>query len=85
MYQSRCSACNAPIFFAPSEKSGKPMPLDAEPELRVVLVNHLGMPVSARTANARAQVVETYLSHFATCPSANRFRKKAAEKIASRN
>jgi hypothetical protein len=41
------------------------MPLDANPEQRVIL----------GAATGRARVVNTYTSHFATCPHANEHRK----------
>lgn len=51
-----CSACHAPIFWVPSEKTGRPMPLNTISEKRVV--------------------VDTYVSHFTTCPKADTFRRK---------
>lgn len=46
------------------------MPVDAKPEKRIVLddVRFGDDPPTAR-------VVDTYVSHFATCPKAERFRK----------
>jgi hypothetical protein len=48
------------------------MPLDAKPEKRVVLDDY-----EVKTFNApapRAAVVNTYTSHFATCPNAAQHR-----------
>jgi hypothetical protein len=49
------------------------MPVDATPEKRIVLDD-------VRTGDDAplARVIDTYVSHFATCPKANTFRKKGA-------
>jgi hypothetical protein len=44
------------------------MPLDAKPEKRIVLEQRDGMHPLAR-------VVDTYVSHFSTCPNAAQHRK----------
>jgi hypothetical protein len=64
---SACRSCGAPIFFAKTTTGGT-MPLDEQPENRVVLDASAGEPPVAR-------VVRTYTSHFATCPDAARFRR----------
>ncbi len=60
---AKCRACKAEIIFVQMETGGR-MPLDAEPEKRVVL--------EALTSVGR--VVSTYVSHFATCPNAEEFK-----------
>ncbi len=65
---SACRSCGAPIFFAKTT-SGGTMPLDAAPELRVVL------DTSAGDDQPTARVVRTYTSHFATCSDAARCRR----------
>lgn len=59
---SKCKSCGAQIMWTRMD-SGKSMPLDAEPEKRIVM-----------TA-ASARVVDTYTSHFTTCPNADAHRK----------
>jgi hypothetical protein len=61
--ESRCRACNAPLVWATSE-NGRPMPLDAKPEKRVVV-----------GGDGVGRVVTTHVSHFVTCPKAGEFRK----------
>jgi len=74
-----CKACGAPIVWARTS-AGKNMPVDAA---RSDDGNVLLFPVdrSAQLAvvmtkeEAAAKSVDRYKSHFATCPSAARFRK----------
>jgi hypothetical protein len=61
---TRCRSCSKPIRFVPTQ-TGKQIPLDLESEERRVAV-----------VDGKATVVETWLAHFATCPEANRWRKK---------
>lgn len=61
-----CRSCNAAILWVKTE-SGKSMPLDAKSEKRVVIVG--------AGALESVQVVDTYVSHFSTCPNAAQHRK----------
>lgn len=46
------------------------MPIDVEPEKRIVLENDAsGQPLG--------RVVDTYVSHFATCPNADQHRQRS--------
>ena len=69
MQRATCTGCGAAIVWV-ATAAGKRMPIDAKPEKRVVLddVHGIGEPPSAR-------VIDTYVSHFSTCPQAQRFRK----------
>lgn len=69
---NHCSGCGAAIRWALTP-NGKRMPVDATPEKRIVLDD-------VRTGDDAplARVIDTYVSHFATCPKANTFRKKGA-------
>lgn len=69
MQVGTCSGCGAAIVWVVT-RAGKRMPVDAKPEKRVVLDD-----VHATGEPPQAQVVDTYVSHFATCPKAQRFRK----------
>ena len=66
--RGQCKSCNAHILWVETE-NGKRMPLDLEPERRFVIEAEAGAdPMKARLRN-------TYVSHFATCPNADRWRK----------
>lgn len=76
----KCSSCQAEIRWAVTEAGGK-MPLDPKPEKRVILVEvvpEVGPPSSMEYA----RVVDTYLTHFATCPNSAAHRKPKAGKPA---
>lgn len=63
----KCSGCGAEILWAKTTHD-KPIPLDARSEKRFVLV------VGEREVTI-ARAADTYVSHFATCPMADTFRK----------
>ena len=64
---SLCKSCQAKITWAKSV-NGKPMPLDFPGEKRIV-VDEDGV----------AHVLDTFVSHFATCPFAAAHRKPKGE------
>ena len=61
--RGQCKSCNAHVLWVTTD-SGKKMPLDFEPERRFV--------IDSATMVARQR--NTYVSHFATCPHAGRWR-----------
>ena len=61
-----CKSCNRQILWV-KMPSGKSMPLDPDPQTVVVMDLLEGGPHVTRQA---------YTSHFATCPYANKHRKK---------
>jgi hypothetical protein len=65
-----CRSCGKSILWVVTS-TGKRMPLDAEPERRFV-IDASANPMSARIRN-------TYQSHFATCPQADRWRGTGSE------
>ena len=67
---STCTGCGAAIRWTLTA-SGKRMPVDAKPEKRIVLDD-----VRLGDDPPTARVVDTYVSHFATCPDRDRFRKR---------
>lgn len=69
---AKCRGCGAEIIWA-FTADGHRMPLDAKFEGRFVLDRHK-RDDGTLLASARA----TYLSHFATCPQADKFRKRKA-------
>ncbi len=62
-----CKSCGAAILWVPTQ-TGRPMPLDAAGQRRIVLGQHTGI----------AHVLMSYTSHFATCPQAGQHRRKPA-------
>lgn len=54
------------------EKSGKAMMIDAIPEKRVVLLDRT---FGAQDPTPVAKMMDTYISHFITCPDAAKHRK----------
>jgi hypothetical protein len=66
---AKCKSCFAEIRWVKTY-SGKAMPVDAKPEKRFVITgnNDKGEPCG--------EIRDTYISHFATCPQADAFRKK---------
>lgn len=76
---SKCRSCGASIIWLPTE-SGKKMPCDAkpipyteDPAGNLTLVTSDGRVVRAK-ADATSDFVG-YVSHFATCPDANKWRR----------
>jgi len=64
---SKCISCGAEIIWA-TTKRGKKMPLNKKTEKRIILNNNL------------IEIVDTYVSHFTTCPMANKHRSKKGDK-----
>ena len=65
---SNCRSCGAEIVWAVTA-TGKRMPLDAKPEKRVVLEPR-------DVFGEIAEVKDTFVSHFATCPDADQHRRR---------
>jgi hypothetical protein len=73
-----CRDCGAPMIWARWADSGKGIPLNAEPDPeRGNLVLHSDGTVEKVTylAEARKRGDDLYVTHFATCPAADSFRK----------
>lgn len=58
----QCRGCGADILWALTE-AGKRVPLDAKPEKRFIKAD----------LSPQVRLVDTYLSHFVTCPDASKF------------
>ena len=80
-----CTACGAPMRWAYTE-NGKRIPLDIDPntgELATVNNGNLALTGEDRTVAGQTLPVVAYvkagtgphITHFATCPAADRFRK----------
>lgn len=59
---AECKSCKAQIIWAETDK-GKKIPLDVKAEKRFIIKGCVAL------------IVDTYTSHFATCPDADKFRK----------
>ena len=68
-FERVCSSCGAQIVWAVTAGKKKRMPLDFPPERRFVIRN----PDEGKTPEV--EFVNTYVSHFATCPNAEEHRR----------
>lgn len=88
MRVEQCRSCRAPLLWAVTTAGAK-MPLDANPVIRAgepaglyVLVKAttdgapLAVAVSAVSGLAGIEQAATYLTHYATCPDAGRYRRR---------
>ena len=76
MSGSRCKSCDAAILWAVSAVTGKRMPLDADPVPDGNLLLDAEGKIHVLTADAATVPgVKRYVSHFATCPQADDWRK----------
>jgi len=63
VFPDRCRSCNAPLKWVKTP-AGKNMPLDlASRETRIAIVGDVGV------------TCPTYVSHFVTCPRADKHRR----------
>jgi hypothetical protein len=65
---TNCKGCGAEIEWSKTE-AGKAVPLNRPPEKRFIMLMHHG-------EGEYVKLVETWVSHFATCPKASEFRNK---------
>jgi hypothetical protein len=77
-----CSGCDAEIVWALTAKD-KRVPLDAKPEKRYVLApvlarDDFGFIAAVIHHDERAQLVDTFMPHHATCPNVDEFRRGGA-------
>ena len=63
-----CKGCNAPITWS-TTAAGKAVPLNDPPEKRYIMFMEYD-------GTEYVKQVETWVSHFVTCPKADEFRKK---------
>jgi hypothetical protein len=66
---ANCKSCQAPIIWVKTS-SGKNMPVDEKPESRFILDGR------GEGNTPYATMIKAYVSHFATCPNADKHRKK---------
>ena len=80
MSEARCKGCGDLILWVTMEKSGKPKPLNAVPTDRGTVQRFRGDDGRwygrVLTPIERLPVGRLYVSHFATCPKADHFRRR---------
>lgn len=84
-----CASCSAPIRWATSAATGKPVPLDEAPhedgtvQIRGATAHVLNKhDLDARRNLPPEQRTPVYRSHFATCPHAAGWRAPARKETA---
>lgn len=65
-----CKGCGADIEFVVSKTSGKLMPVDVESKQKRVAVVSV-----TEGGDKEVRMLDTYISHHATCPNVADFRK----------
>lgn len=77
---ARCRACAEPIVWAKTA-DGKTMPVDAEPNPRgtLILTRTIDDHATVRMATAGDPQGLRWMSHFASCPAASKFRRKPSK------
>lgn len=77
MNQARCSSCGAHILWAITER-GKMIPIDAAPRPDGnMILGEDGRAYVLIPDGLFAAADERYMVHWATCPNAEKHRKKA--------
>lgn len=77
---AKCKACGARIMWIPTEKGGmmpcdpKPIPYKEDQAGNLTLITSEGKVIKAK-ADATSES-KGFVSHFATCPEADKFRKR---------
>ncbi len=74
---TKCRSCGAPIVWAVTPTTRRPMPMQVDPQgtwvIEAGVVRHVG-PVVAEIGLGDAQPVTRFATHFATCPHASGWR-----------
>ena len=87
----KCKSCGKEIVWIKMYGSGKSMPVDAEP-VSVLLygeglntfIRNDGVTIQGREIgdawdeDPNAKIISAYRSHFATCPAADKHRKRGS-------
>ena len=73
-----CRSCQQQIIFIKNDDTGKSHPVDPKPVMVKVGVQGTYLAETGRYLTARNCSAPTfgYVSHFSTCPQADRWRKK---------
>jgi hypothetical protein len=81
MTDAHCRSCNAPIVWARTAFNGTPIPVDAVPvDDGNILLEEKGngrlVALVLPPGDERITSQTTYLSHFATCPDGDQWRRR---------
>lgn len=78
--QGTCKSCGEPILWAKSFSTHTPMPLDAEPVANGNIFIKDGLAHTMR-GDLFEDMADgpRYVSHFATCPLAAKYRKRTPQ------
>ncbi len=71
----KCKSCGAEIIWT-TTKNGKKMPVDAKPIKRIILKKNNLIEFFETGIEYISEITDTYVSHFSTCPMANKHRSK---------
>jgi hypothetical protein len=72
---TECRSCRASIVYVPTQASGALIPLDVDPVDHGNIVIRDGKALYVKKDLYSLDDELRYVSHFATCPQAARFRK----------
>jgi len=78
----RHNSCRAPIVFARAMTTGNPMPFDAQPAADgewLIAADLFGDPVAEHVPASLRTGGRLFVSHWATCPAAAEFRRRATK------
>lgn len=72
-----CRSCGAPVRWVETSK-GKKMPIDINPNPNgnVILIDGVAHYVKDDPFEKPEETAKRYVSHFATCPNAQKHRKE---------
>jgi hypothetical protein len=78
-----CRSCQAPIMWLDHATTGKPAPIDAQPDpkgnIRVgVAFEHYTVLAGQELQDAQERGDELHLNHYVTCPQAKAWRDRKA-------
>ena len=81
---SKCISCGEEIIWA-TTKNGKKMPVNAKSEKRIILNKNNLIEFFEYDSQYKMTIVDTYTSHFQTCPMAHHHRSKKEKKTNEKN
>lgn len=72
---SRCRSCGARITWAPTERTRTAIPLQPDPAGNLLIRHGLAVAITGTVAPREGE--RRYVTHFATCPDRDQWRRKA--------
>ena len=74
--RGKCRGCGKEIGWIKMLFTNKNMPVDLKPQQMVMLLDDLPEGTISNFQPDRATMVKVYMPHWATCPKADKFKKK---------